>query len=555
MDPVRVFSPELVFLGEIDDYTSLIYTRKWSTYAEFQFTLAADSPLAADGNLIMLGSDPKRSGIIKYRDVSDSNGYITVKGYGLLWLLSGRVTVPPAGQAYYTQTGSVEDIMTGLVSANAVSPEDNNRKIPAMICATSQHRGSTMSWQSRYAVLMDDLAELATASGLGIGVELDYSTPALVFTVYQGTDRSAGQPSVSPAIFSPDYDNAYGRTYTYNAMSSRNTAYVAGQGEGAERDIVVVGGDNTGMNRMETFVDARDLESAADLPERGETKLAEMQTVSSYTCSVVADQYRQAWDLGDIVTILDKEYGIQINRRVEQVEEAADTNGDTITPTFGAPEKTVADQLAEATGGMAFESTGGGTQGEVGPQGPQGPQGPPGPQGPQGPQGQPGAQGPQGPQGPVGATGATGATGLQGPQGEAGPAGATGATGPQGPKGEQGPAGATGATGPKGDTGDTGPQGPGGPQGPTGATGATGPQGPKGDTGPQGPEGPQGPQGPEGPQGPQGESGLVANAAGLFTLSGDAEGNLWAYYADGDNPPAFYVDEEHNIYYEIPEVA
>lgn len=47
----------------------------------------------------------------------------------------------------------------------------------------------------------------------------------------------------------------------------------------------------------------------------------------------------------------------------------------------------------------------------------------------------------------------------------------------------------------------------------------------------------------------------MANAAGLFTLSGDAEGNLWAYYADGDNPPAFYVDEEHNIYYEIPEVA
>ena len=111
----------------------------------------------------------------------------------------------------------------------------------------------------------------------------------------------------------------------------------------------------------------------------------------------------------------------------------------------------------------------------------------------------------------------------------------------------------------KGEKGDVGPrgyqglQGPEGPQGSTGATGAQGPQGEKGDTGPQGPQGPQGIPGPKGDQGPQGESGITAQASGLFTLSGDADGDLWAYYADGDNPPEFETEENGNIYYITPD--
>lgn len=87
----------------------------------------------------------------------------------------------------------------------------------------------------------------------------------------------------------------------------------------------------------------------------------------------------------------------------------------------------------------------------------------------------------------------------------------------------------------------------------TGATGATGPQGPQGERGPQGS---QGPTGPQGEKGERGDSGITVPASGLFTLSGDEEGNLWAYYADGDDPPQFEHDEETgDIYYIISEEA
>ena len=135
-----------------------------------------------------------------------------------------------------------------------------------------------------------------------------------------------------------------------------------------------------------------------------------------------------------------------------------------------------------------------------------------------------GEQGPIGPQGPVGATGAAGATGPQGPNG------ATGATGPQGP---QGPAGATGAAGAKG------------------ATGATGPQGVKGE---QGERGPQGIQGPKGETGERGDSGVTAPLSGFFSLTVDAEGNLWAHAADGASaPPLSYDPDTGELYYETGE--
>lgn len=133
-----------------------------------------------------------------------------------------------------------------------------------------------------------------------------------------------------------------------------------------------------------------------------------------------------------------------------------------------------------------------------------------------------GEQGPIGPQGPVGATGAAGATGPQGPKG------AAGATGPQG---MQGPTGATGATGAKG------------------ATGATGPQGVKGT---QGERGPQGIQGPKGEKGERGDSGVTAPLSGFFSLTVDAEGNLWAHAADGAAAPPFSYDADTGeLYYEI----
>lgn len=100
-----------------------------------------------------------------------------------------------------------------------------------------------------------------------------------------------------------------------------------------------------------------------------------------------------------------------------------------------------------------------------------------------------------------------------------------------------------------------GEQGTVGPAGPEGQPGQQGIQGPRGLTGETGPAGPPGIQGPVGPAGPPGESGVVTPTAGWFTMAGDADGNLWAYYNDTDTPPKFETDADGNIYYITPDAA
>lgn len=113
----------------------------------------------------------------------------------------------------------------------------------------------------------------------------------------------------------------------------------------------------------------------------------------------------------------------------------------------------------------------------------------------------------------------------------------------------------------KGEKGDTGSQGPKGENGLNGTKGDTGPQGTKGDKGEQGVQGIVGPQGAQGikgekgdkgDKGDRGDSGVTVPISGLFSLSGDADGNLYAYYADGSTAPSFETDSSGNIYYNTP---
>lgn len=66
--------------------------------------------------------------------------------------------------------------------------------------------------------------------------------------------------------------------------------------------------------------------------------------------------------------------------------------------------------------------------------------------------------------------------------------------------------------------------------------------------GPPGEPGKEGKQGPQGKQGNTGESGVVTPTSGFFTLSVDADGNVYASYPDEENPPEFEIDDDGNVY-------
>lgn len=535
MNSLKVIDSSFNFLGEIDDFESLIFPRNWSKSSGVQLTIhisKQNTELLVKNNIMFLNEH--KAAYIDHVE-KDTSGKLTIKATSIKGWVIKRITVPPEGIDYHRLDSDVETIMKTYVTDNAVNPIEPNRIIEHLEVGPNLNRGGNTIFQTRFKNLEEELETLSITSGLGWNITLDLDRKKFIFDVAEGLDVSVQQSVNPPVLFSVDFDNIEEQTFIDSDIGYKNMAYVGGQGEGVERQIVLIGESISGLNRNEVFIDARDVKEETDLIPRGEQKLSELDRVKSFTTTILPYSnfiYGKDWDLGYIVTTKNSSWDSVDHLRVTEVVETYEPDDIRLDVTFGKPLPTLAEKISQTSGSSIGETTKGST-GSIGPQGPKGDTGdtgPPGPQGPQGPKGETGIQGPKGDIGLQGLQGPKGDTGIQGPQGIKGDAGLTGATGPKGDTGLTGPKGDIGPQGPQGIKGDTGPQGIQGVKGDIGLTGATGPIGPKGEiglTGPKGdtgatgakgatgstgltgPEGPQGIQGIKGDKGDKGDEGLM----------------------------------------------
>lgn len=347
---IRIFDRDLNFLGEVDAFTSFFYIRKWHACSEFQFKLSKVNSIIQEDYRIMVNNDPYRSGIIKYINIDEyETEEVTVKGFCLRYLFADRNIWPEPGQDYDVYNVEIENIMHGLVTKNAINPTNTNRKYPHMVASASLNRGGVLTFQSTYKPLADELESLSESSGLGTAVKLDAQNKQEIFEVLEGIDRTYDNGVNQPYIFSRKFDNIVKRSYTKSNIGHKNMAIVGGQGEGADREIVLINDDLAGYDRREGFIDARDIskDSETTLADRGAVKLAEYPETLSFEAEVLARDYHTMWDLGDIVTIIDDEVGIIQNPRIIEVKETYETGGIKIEPTFGQPLLTIQKKIKQ----------------------------------------------------------------------------------------------------------------------------------------------------------------------------------------------------------------
>ncbi|MGY5237929.1 siphovirus ReqiPepy6 Gp37-like family protein [Clostridium tertium] len=348
---IRVFDKDINFLGEVDNFTSLFFIRKWETYGEFEFHLSnIENKFIKKGNIIMLNKDGSKAGVIEHIEINEEDTEdIVIRGFSLLYWLTNRVTVPPEGYSYHEFNTNVENIMIALVQANAINPTDTNRKIPGLILVESKGRGEKIQFQTRYKNLSDELTKLSKLSGLGITIDLDYKQKKFVFKVLEGKNLSYGQANNPPYIFSLDYDNIKKQNYIESDIGYKNVGYVAGQGEGSDRAIEILGNERSGFDRREVFIDARDIDENGSLTDRGRVKLSELQQIQSFECEVDTKDYKVIWNLGDIITTIDKKRGLRADNRISEIREVYENSGIKVEPTFGTPIPGLADKIKQMT--------------------------------------------------------------------------------------------------------------------------------------------------------------------------------------------------------------
>ena len=365
LKPIRIIDRDFNLLGEIDDYESLIWTRRWHKPGEFELHIninKQNTHTLQKEHIVLFGD---KAGIIRHREFNlDESGRggetLIIKGSSLSSLLGRRITIPPTGKAYDVINSNAESVMKHFVDVNCIEPIDISRKIPNLVIAPNLDRGIVLKYQSRLKQLDEELEKISIISGLGWDISIDIENKIYVFDVMEGKNLTSNQTVNNPVIFSVDFDNIKGQTYVDSDLNYRNQAYVGGQGEGVERTIVEVGEGLHGLDRHEVFIDARDIENDLDLPARGQQKLLEMARLQSFESEILTKgtfEYKKDWDLGNMVTVVNPKWGITMETRIVEVKEIYESSGFKLEATFGDTIPTLIDKIKSEIQAISPELT------------------------------------------------------------------------------------------------------------------------------------------------------------------------------------------------------
>lgn len=342
-----IYSQTFELLGIVDTASSVIWADRFRQCGDMEIYLPASEEMLEllQNERFVVRQDSRMACIIeKVQTTTDEeNGdYMTVTGRCLRSILDRRIIWDQTALS-----GNLENALRKLVTDAFISPKIPERKYTGLSLAPAHGYTETVETQYTGTVLLEALEELCAAYDYGFSVYIQDG--GLVVDFYKGVDRTVEQLSNTAVVFSEEYDNLAGSTYTMDATAYKSVALVAGEGEGTarRRTVVTRSTDLSGLARREMFVDARDISSndgeitdaayTAQLAARGKADLSAASVVESMEGSVVTEQmytFGVDYALGDHVTVVAR-YGRQANAQVLEVVETEDENGYTCTPTFG----------------------------------------------------------------------------------------------------------------------------------------------------------------------------------------------------------------------------
>lgn len=347
MESIRILSPDLTPLREIDNYLSFTLTKSYCKPGSFTLVLEFYDALELQkNNLLMLGKNKEKIGIIRHREFNEEQTKLTVTGFLLGDITSQRRTIPQEGKAEDEIEADAETVIKHYVQRNCIDIE--SMRFPNLVIAENKHRGKKIKWKSRYKKLSDELEKISKETNIGWHIYIDAKTSKWIFDVYEGEDKSSIQSERPPVIFSSKFDNLENQILIDSNLNYFNAAIIAGQGEGADREIVIIEDDKIGIEKYVTFIDARDLKTKDELKERGQNKLDnDFKELFSFDAKLNNDgsfQYERDWNVGDIVTIQNKNWNVTKHVRVTQVEEVYEDTFK-INITFGDVLPTLAEKI------------------------------------------------------------------------------------------------------------------------------------------------------------------------------------------------------------------
>ena len=380
MEELYLLDENLKKIYIIDTYSSVIWTPRYNTLGDCELVIQASKEnlnKVKECKYISREDDELSCEIKKIEIQTDEeNGdQIIITGTDIKDILNKRIVM---NQTNFN--GLAEDYIRKLITDAFINPKDPNRKISNFMLDDKKGFTETIREQVTYDYIGNKVQEICQQFGWGYKVTIKNGN--FVFSLYKGEDRS------QYITFSQNYDNISTTDYQEDNSNIKNVALIAGEGEGVDRKITTVGSVE-GINRIELYVDARDVSSTIDYDELvssypngrektinnviyyqvngnniaiitkdeegevtevklcnniyteilksvGNEKMAEYVQKISFFGKIITGVnyiYKKDYNLGDIVKIVN-EYGMAVNARITEIIENRDENGYSMEPTF-----------------------------------------------------------------------------------------------------------------------------------------------------------------------------------------------------------------------------
>ncbi|NLD43023.1 MAG: hypothetical protein GX657_05955, partial [Chloroflexi bacterium] len=344
-----------VLAGQADGgFQSLTYHRAVNAPGLLVFELSADAQAAGlleHRGIVEVWRRDADAGIDWHRDYTglilrrrwqyQHTNRVTVYAPGILWLLGTRHVLYPAATSNRSMflSSRAETIAKTLVEHNAGSAATlaggrlREGAIAGLGVEPDQGRGNRLDWYCAYANVLETLQGLAAVGGGDFDLVQVGDGAAYEFRWHEGqlgADRSA------KVVFGLDYGNMGRPVLDDNRIDERNVVAALGQGEGADREVVL---RTAGDADVEGTTDARNEATTAALEALADRRLVEWRGVQAFNFEALqtpASLYGLHYHLGDLVTA---RYGdISLVRKVVGVTIELRADGrETVTPEFGAP--------------------------------------------------------------------------------------------------------------------------------------------------------------------------------------------------------------------------
>lgn len=354
---LKIYDTTMDLVGIIDTSTAVIWNRKYYTAGSFE--------IYAPANEIEIGLLQKqyivtKDGSLEFGIIEDVT--IEQKEDGEFIKATGRFGSSLLARRIIFATTILSDTyevaMRSLVYNNAIDPTIGDRIIPNLILGSLNGFIATVNFQVSYRNLLTVLQGLSVTSGIACRIRFDPVAKKYVFETYAALDRSVDQSVNARAIFSNDYDNLLASLYQTSDVEYSNIALVGGEGEGIDRKMIIVGA-GAGLDRYEIFVNAKDVRMEAGITEPDYLAMLAQKGAESLTPRVEYFEgnvltegtlnYKQDYDLGDIVTIENSRWGKRINVQITEITEVYDDNGMQVIPVFGTTSPSLGDVLSKSS--------------------------------------------------------------------------------------------------------------------------------------------------------------------------------------------------------------